>query len=62
MQSPTETTPNKPGTENNETSEFQVNHIHCESADDHSDTENPIIIFELRIENEYETPVQSDHY
>ena len=51
----TETTPGPPGIENNETSEVQLNTLHCESIDKKSDTDKTMIINMLRLEHMYET-------
>ena len=42
--------------------ELQLNHIHCESTDDESETENTLSIKTLQINNEYETPNNSNFY
>ena len=47
--------------ENTETSEVQLNQIHCESKDEESDTENTQIINLLQIEPEFETRTESNY-
>ena len=48
------TTPDISGTDNTETSKNQLNHKHCESTDDESETENKLVINMLRIKFEPE--------
>ena len=48
--------------DNTETSELQFNHIHRETTDDESETENILIINKLKVENEHETPIDTKHY
>ena len=43
-------------------SELPLNHIQCDTTDDESDTENTLLIYMLHIENEYETPIDSNSY
>ena len=57
-----ETSPEPPDLDKTKTSEIQLNHIHCESKDDESETENTKIINRLKIKSEYETPTESNYY
>ena len=47
-----ETNSDPPGIDNTETSELQLNHIHCEATDDESDTENTFNINMIKVEKE----------
>ena len=53
LQTTKETSPEPPDMDKTKTSEIQLNHIHCESRDDESETENTKIINMLKIESEY---------
>ena len=50
------------GNDSTETSKLLLNHTHCETTDDKNDTENTLIIDNLKIELEYETPIESNYY
>ena len=58
-QSTSKTTLDPPGTDNKETSEKVLNHIHCESAYDESENENRLDTNMLKIEHKYEIPIVS---
>ena len=49
-----QTTSDPPGIDDAENHEIQLNHIHCESSDTESDTENTISVNMITVENDYE--------
>ena len=49
-----ETTSNRPGIDNTESTELQLNHIKCESTDSEKDTNNTISVNMITVENDYE--------
>ena len=55
VQTTEDTNSDPPGIDNTETTEFQLNHINCESTDSESETENTILVNMIKIENDYET-------
>ena len=54
MQTNKETTSDPPGIDNTGNNEIQLNHIHCESTDTESDTDNTISVNMITVENDYE--------
>ena len=59
----TEKTQSDPsGIDHTGNSKLQLNHIHCESTNDENETENTLSKNMLHIENEYETPIDSNYY
>ena len=54
-----ETQSDPPGIDNPENSELKLNHMHCESTDDKSETENTLSINMNNTKNEYETTIIS---
>ena len=54
MQTNEETTSDPPGIDDTESHEIQLNHIHCESSDTESDTENTISVNMITVKNDYE--------
>ena len=54
MQTNEETTSDPPGIDDTESHEIQLNHIHCESSDTESDTENTISVKMITVKNDYE--------
>ena len=54
MQTNEETTSDPPGIDDTESQEIQLNHIHCESSDTESDTENTISVNMITVENDFE--------
>ena len=54
MQTNEETTSDPPGIDDAKNHEIQLNHIHCESSDTESDTENTISVNMITVENDYE--------
>ena len=45
-----------------QTTELQLNHVTCKSTDNETETENILSINMLQVENEYETPIESNYY
>ena len=43
VQATDETTPEPPGIENTESSEVQLNHLNCESANEYSENESTLV-------------------
>ena len=54
MQTNEETTSDPPGIDDTGNHEIQLNHIHCESSDTESDTENTISVNTITVKNDYE--------
>ena len=54
VQTNEETTSDPSGIDDTESHEIQLNHIHCESSDTESDTENTISVNMITVENDYE--------
>ena len=50
------------GIDNTKTSEIQLNHIHCESTEDESETENILVINMPRIEHNFEITIETNSY
>ena len=42
-------------------SELKLNHVHCETTDDESETEITLSIKMVHVQNEYETPIESNY-
>ena len=61
VQSTEKTQLDPPAIDNTETTELQLNHVIYESTDDESKTETMLSIIMLQIENEYETPLESNY-
>ena len=56
MQSTENTQSDPPGFDNTENWELQLNHIHCETTVNESETENTLLINMLHIEKDNKTP------
>ena len=54
MQTNEETTSDPPGIDDAENHKIPLNHIHCESSDTESDTENTISVNMISVKNDYE--------
>ena len=54
MQTNKETTSDPPSIDDIGSNELQLNHIHCESSDTESDTDNTISVNMITIKNDYE--------
>ena len=62
VQSTEETHSDPPAIDKTERSEFQLNHIPCETTDDESETENTLLINMLHIKKDHKTSIDSNYY